>query len=60
MMIIDREIKHRVYGKRQTWRDSSTGIFQNEKWTDKNSLKQLLWIAELAWIYRFSCSYNEQ
>ena len=29
--------------------------FKNEKWGDKNSLKQLLWI-ELAWIYRFSCS----
>ena len=26
--------------------------FLNEKWVDKNSLKQLLWI-ELAWIYRF-------
>ena len=33
--------------------------FQNEKWADKNSLKQFLWI-ELAWIYRFSCSDNEQ
>ena len=29
------EIKHRVYGKRQMW------DFQNEKWADKNSLKQL-------------------
>ena len=26
--------------------------FQNKKWADKNSSKQLLWI-ELAWIYRF-------
>ena len=31
--------------------------FQDEKWADKNSLKQFL--TELAWIYRFSCSYNE-
>ena len=31
------------------------------KWegADKDSLKQFLWI-ELKWIYRFSCSYNEQ
>ena len=29
------------------------------KWADKSSLKQFLWI-KLAWIYRFSCSYNEQ
>ena len=33
--------------------------FQNEKWADKNSLKQFLRI-ELVWIYWFSSSYNEQ
>ena len=33
--------------------------FQNEKWADKHSLKQLFWI-KLSWIYRFSCSSNEQ
>ena len=57
-LILKVSIKHRVYGKRQTW-DSSWEIFQNEKWADKNSLKQFLCI-ELEWINRFSCSYNEQ
>ena len=33
--------------------------FQNEKWADKNSLKQFSRI-ELVWIYQFSCGYNEQ
>ena len=32
---------------------------QNKKWADKNSSEQLLWI-ELAWIYRFWSSHNEQ
>ena len=52
----NREIKHLVYGKQ---RDTQVENFQNEKWADKHSLKQLLWI-KLSWIYRFSCSSNEQ
>ena len=57
--VIQLEVKYRVYGKRQMWDSTELRNFQNEKWADKNSLKQLLWI-ELAWIYRFSCSCNEQ
>ena len=51
----NREVKHRVYGKRQ--REIQVEKFS--KWADKNGFKQFLWI-ELASIYRFSCSYNEQ
>ena len=51
----NREIKHRVYGKRQ--REIQVEKFS--KWADKNGFKQFLWI-ELASIYRFSCSYKEQ
>ena len=48
----NREMKHRVYGKREIQ------VEKFSKW-EMSWQKQLKTI-ELAWIYRCSCSYNEQ